>query len=100
MPSRRKMCWKLCITVVVPAPDEPVTAMIGCCLDTSVPSLVWLVGWSGPGQGLGPVQRPLVEQRRHVRPIGTVVVLAVIALDALHLVLRAEYQPDSLVQPL
>ena len=32
-PSRRKMCAKLFITVVVPAPDEPVTAMMGWRVD-------------------------------------------------------------------
>ena len=30
MPSRRKIWSKVCLTVVVPAPDEPVTEMIGC----------------------------------------------------------------------
>ena len=28
-PSRWKMCSKVCLTVEVPAPDEPVTEMIG-----------------------------------------------------------------------
>jgi hypothetical protein len=27
------MCWKLRITVVVPAPDDPVMAMMGCLTD-------------------------------------------------------------------
>jgi hypothetical protein len=27
--SRRKICWKIFDTEVVPAPEEPVTAMIG-----------------------------------------------------------------------
>jgi hypothetical protein len=30
------MCWKLRITVVVPAPDEPVMAMIGCLADMAL----------------------------------------------------------------
>ena len=33
MPSRRKMCANAFITVVVPAPEEPVTAMTGCLMD-------------------------------------------------------------------
>ena len=33
MPSRRKMCANAFITVVVPAPEEPVTAMTGCLID-------------------------------------------------------------------
>jgi hypothetical protein len=30
------MCSKAVLTVVVPAPDEPVTATTGCCLDMSL----------------------------------------------------------------
>ena len=30
MPSRRKIWSKVCLTVVVPAPEEPVTEMMGC----------------------------------------------------------------------
>ena len=37
MPSRVKMCSKARFTVVVPAPDEPVTATTGCCLDMLSP---------------------------------------------------------------
>ena len=40
MPSRRKMCSKTRLTVVVPAPLEPVTAMIGMLLRTSCGSRV------------------------------------------------------------
>jgi hypothetical protein len=36
MRSRLKICVKLFMTVVVPAPLEPVTAMIGCLTDMSV----------------------------------------------------------------
>ena len=35
--SRRKTCWKVRITVVVPAPDEPVIAMMGCLADMAGP---------------------------------------------------------------
>lgn len=31
--SRWKMASKVCLTVVVPAPEEPVTAMMGCFSD-------------------------------------------------------------------
>ena len=33
MPSRRKIWSKVFCTEVVPAPDEPVTEMMGCCCD-------------------------------------------------------------------
>ena len=31
--SRVKIHWNVRVTEVVPAPDEPVTAMIGCLVD-------------------------------------------------------------------
>src|SRR5438309_38180 len=100
MPSRRKMCAKLCITVVVPAPEEPVTAMIGCFTD------MWGFLEPTPGrasargsrQRLGPEQRALVEERRDVRPVRAALVLGVVALDALHLVARAEDQRHALMK--
>jgi hypothetical protein len=33
------MCWKVLVTEVVPAPDEPVTAMIGCATDMGCSSM-------------------------------------------------------------
>ena len=33
MCSRRKIVSKVCLTDVVPAPDEPVTEMMGCFAD-------------------------------------------------------------------
>src|SRR5512137_852276 len=99
MPSRRKMCWKLCITVLVPAPDDPVTAMIGCFLDNGVlPRCALLCGAAASGPRFRPVQGPLVEERRDVRLVGALVVLAVVALDAVDLVLRPEHEADALVQ--
>src|SRR5438105_12191367 len=69
MPSRRKMCAKLCITVVVPAPEEPVTAMIGCFTDMSgfLEPTPGRASARGSRQRLGPQQRALVEERRDVR---------------------------------
>src|ERR1700704_6542641 len=97
MPSRRKMCAKLCITVVVPAPLEPVTAMMGCFIDTDS-SRRRPGAFSYPR--LRPIQRPFVEQRRDVRLVLAAVVIAVITLDARDFVLRAQYQRDTLVQRL
>src|SRR3989440_12829098 len=47
---------------------------------------------------LGPQQRALVEERRDVRPVRAALVLGVVALDALHLVARAEDQRHALVE--
>jgi hypothetical protein len=30
IPSRAKICWNVSVTVLVPAPDEPVMAITGC----------------------------------------------------------------------
>jgi hypothetical protein len=38
-PSRRKMCSKVRVTEVVPAPDEPVIAMMGCLADMGGPEV-------------------------------------------------------------
>jgi hypothetical protein len=35
--SRRKMFSNARLTVVVPAPEEPVTAMMGCLIDMGFP---------------------------------------------------------------
>ena len=35
--SRVKMCSNARLTVVVPAPDEPVTTTTGCFLDMKIP---------------------------------------------------------------
>src|SRR6185312_179775 len=84
--SRRKICSKVRMTEVVPAPEEPVTAMIGCLADMARP----LERWNGE-------QAACAEQRRIDLKI---VVIAVVALDALHLLACAEYEADSLVQVL
>src|SRR5579862_7426065 len=79
--SRRKMFWNVWVTDVVPAPDEPVIAMMGWRSDTSSPSVA--------------EQAALGEQRVARLACQRFVV---IALDALDLVARAEDQAHALVQ--
>ena len=74
MPSRRKMCLKLLITVVVPAPEEPVMATIGCFTDMSSSALVLVLE-----------QRPLFEEGGTVGLVLATVEGQVIAGDLLHL---------------
>jgi len=83
MCSRRKMCAKLFITVEVPAPEDPVTAMTGCLALTARLRLNI---------------EPLVEQRRAIGTIRAAGVLGMIAFDALHLMVRAQDQRNTLVQ--
>src|SRR5580658_5808438 len=96
------MCAKLFMTVVVPAPEEPVTAMMGCLIDIRFffrkKRLSHAPARSQPR--LGSEQRTLVEQRRAKRPVGPAAPLGVIALDALDLIARAENQRDALMQRL
>src|SRR5262252_2174900 len=90
MPSRRKMCAKLRITVVVPAPEEPVTAMIGCLTDMRV--------LTDSDARFRAEQRALVEQRRAEWPVGATLELGVVAFDALDFVARTHDQRYALVQ--
>src|SRR3977135_3455779 len=85
MASRRKICAKLFITVVVPAPDDPVTAMMGCWVDISKPRL-------------GSKHRALVEERRDKRTVRAADMLSVIAFDTLDFVAGAQNQRNALVQ--
>src|SRR5687768_13598909 len=79
--SRRKMCSNVRRTVVVPAPDEPVTEMIGCCTD----------------MGSAPEQAAVAEQRRALADgIG----IPVIAIDAVHFLAGAEDQRHALMDRL
>jgi hypothetical protein len=39
-PTRRKICSRAALTAPIPAPDEPVTAMIGCFFDILFPILL------------------------------------------------------------
>src|SRR5260370_42659361 len=83
-PSRRKMCAKLFITVVVPAPDDPVTAMMGCWVDMSKPRL-------------GSEHRALVEERRDIGAVRTTGVLGVVAFNTFDFVAGAENQRNTLM---
>src|ERR1700678_1188546 len=89
MPSRRKMCAKLFMTVVVPAPDDPVTAMMGCLMDMSCFR-------SEPR--FAAEHRALVEKRRAVRMVHSAGVLGVIALDTVDFVAGTQNQRDALMQ--
>src|ERR1700735_1895734 len=90
-PSRRKIWAKLFMTVVVPAPDDPVTAMMGCLTDMSrLPS----------EPRFGAEHRALVEERRVVGTIRSAGVLGVIALDAIDFVARTQDQRHALMQRL
>src|SRR2546423_9718724 len=80
------MCWKLFITVVVPAPDEPVTAMMGCRWDMAAASDL-----------RGAEYGALVEQRRDVGLVGPGVVVQVIALDALDFFVGAQDRRRALL---
>jgi len=94
--SRRKMWAKLFITVEVPAPEEPVTAIIGCLTDMAFPQLFNLLN----EQTLHPAEAPVRPQasRRNIerslnsgeteRPVHPCREFGVIALDPLHLVAR------------
>src|SRR5215213_10172875 len=82
--SRRKMCSKLCMTVVVPAPEDPVTATIGCLMDMC--------------SGLCPEKRALAEQWREIWLVGARREFGVIALDTLDLIARAQNDRDALMQ--
>src|ERR1700722_3546177 len=86
--SRRKIQLNVRVPDVVPAPEEPVTAMMGCLADMIGP--------------LGPFtldeERALLEQRRAVDAVQPLVVLQMIALNALDLRAASENQRDALVQ--
>src|SRR3982074_1941218 len=85
--SRRKICSKVRITDVVPAPEDPVTAMIGCLADMLL----------RPPSGVRSEQATCSEERRVVFEL---VVIAVIALDALDLVAGPEHESNPLVRGL
>src|SRR5688572_8923184 len=83
--SRRKICSNVRMTEVVPAPDEPVTAMMGCVADMAAP----------PRLRGTPQNVTRAEQGRFVFET---VVLAVVALDAFDFRARAEHEADALLQ--
>src|SRR6186713_2700224 len=82
--SRRKICSKVRMTEVVPAPEEPVTAMMGCLADMLLSLLL----------GRGFEQAACTEQRR---VIFEVVVIAVVALDPFDFIACTEYKSDPLM---
>src|SRR5487761_514052 len=86
MCSRRKICSKVLLTEVVPAPEEPVTAMIGWRADMAIASSDVLR------------EEPARGEQRHVEL--EFVVVAVVALDALDLRARAEHEANALMQAL
>src|ERR1700722_7082697 len=71
--SRRKMCSKVRRTEVVPAPEEPVTEMMGCFADIASPS--------------EPHQTAAAEKRRM---LSRELRIGVIARDQTHDLIRAE----------
>src|SRR5260370_30709552 len=87
MPSRRKICSKVRRTEVGPAPDGPVTAVIGCLADMLL----------RPPVGVRSEQATRSEERRIVFKL---VVVAVIPLDALDLVAGPEHESNPLVRSL
>src|SRR5262245_27497780 len=82
--SRRKMFSKVRVTEVVPAPEEPVMAMMGCLMDMAFPSH-------------RREEAALAEQGRVVAVVDQL--FLVVVLDALHLFGRAEHEADALMQP-
>src|SRR5690606_1860620 len=91
MCSRRKMCSKLRMTVVVPAPDDPVTAPIGCFADMRL---------SSSCSSLDAEQRSLREPGGAVALLEARGELAVISSAPLGLVARTADQRDALMETL
>src|ERR671910_3241666 len=88
--SRRKICWKVWRTVVVPAPDDPVMAMMGCLTDIGSHSPV--------SAGRDPEQRAGVEQRRFEDLVLALVVGLVVTDDPFDLRPRSQDQRHPLVK--
>src|SRR5512139_2979560 len=89
--SRRKIFSKVRVTEVVPAPDDPVIAMMGCLADMGVPGSGESVRRS---EGRGE-QAALAEEGRLV---AVQRLLGVVLLDAADFLGRAEDEADALVQ--
>src|SRR5512134_805638 len=84
--SRRKIFSKVRVTEVVPAPEEPVMAMMGCLMDMAVSSGVDRIA----------EEPALLEERQVLARVARI--LRVVALDALDFLARAEHEADALVQ--
>src|SRR3954464_1653297 len=79
MPARRKIWSKVCLTVVVPAPEEPVTEMMGCRADIASCSP------SGPEQAAVPKEgRALAVPRAAGAVVGNALDLFAVAEDERH----------------
>src|SRR5260221_14067578 len=89
MCSRRKIQLNVRVTEVVPAPEEPVTAIMGCFADMVASREVCL--------GLNE-QGALFEQGRGVDPVESLIVFVVILFDTLDLRLAAENERNALMQ--
>ena len=87
--SARTCCW----TVVVPAPDDPVMAMMGCLADMAGSLRGSSCGLVGQAEQAAALNSGVSESGRR-----SASGLAVVALDALDLLARAEDEPDALVQ--
>src|SRR5690242_3012947 len=87
IPSRRKICSKVRRTDVVPAPDDPVTEIMGCLTDTTRHPRSKL-SFSDEQPAL-PKQRRCFGRRRAAE---------VIALDPFHLPACSENEGHALVQ--
>src|SRR5579862_6969445 len=86
MPSRRNICSNVRLTDVVPAPEEPVTEMMGCLTDTILPR---------PNIGFSNEQSTPCEQRGCLALRN---IAAMISLDSLHFLARTEHQRYALMQ--
>src|SRR2546430_2530456 len=100
MPSRRKMCAKLFMTVVVPAPEDPVTAIMGCLMDTQCSPELIHRRTQRSRRSLRLEQRGLVKGGRGNRPVRAAFVFGVVALDPFDPFPRAEDQRNALMERL
>src|SRR5208337_4839281 len=82
--SRRKIWSNVFLTDVVPAPEEPVIAMMGCLIDILVGSVL---------RSLSAEETAFPEKRSALSGVA----FAVVEADSFHLVLRAEDQGRSRV---
>src|SRR6202162_6668761 len=91
---------KLFKTVVVPAPEEPVTAIIGCWRDTQNSPELTHPRTQRSKPCLRPEQRAFVKERRAERPVCAAFVFGVVTLDPFDLVARTQDQRNALMQRL
>src|SRR5689334_6567261 len=98
MLSRRKICTKVFFTDVVPAPDEPVTEMIGCLTDMAAASRFEPGGRRRVADGgSGSEHVALPEERRQLAAAAAPAV-RMVGGDASHFAARAEDERHALMQ--